>query len=77
MADMNCRVCRHFLDVGQAVGVCRRYPHYQNRSPNEICGEFAERAISSPQGDVFSLMKLPVVEIPQISKKKGRPRKND
>jgi hypothetical protein len=78
MADSNCRVCRHFQDVNQAVGTCRRYPHYQNRSPNEICGEFAEKAIlPSVIGGVFSMMNLPVVDIPQVSKKKGRPRKND
>jgi len=77
MAKENCNTCRHFLDLNQAVGVCRRFPHYQNRSPNEVCGEFAEKATSSPAGDVFSLMGLPVVDIPQVSKKKGRPRKND
>jgi hypothetical protein len=78
MAESNCRVCRHFVDVNQAVGTCRRYPHYQNRSPNEICGEFAEKAIlPSLTGGVFSMMNLPVVDIPQVSKKKGRPRKND
>jgi len=77
MAKQNCNTCRHFLDLNQAVGTCRRFPHYQNRSPNEVCGEFAEKAISSPTGDVFSLLGLPVVDMPQMSKKKGRPRKND
>jgi hypothetical protein len=75
MSVQHCRSCRHFLDVNQAVGTCRRYPHYQNRSPNEICGEFAEKAISSPAGGAF--LALPVVDIPQIDKKRGRPRKND
>jgi len=74
MADSNCRVCRHFLDVNQAVGTCRRYPHYQNRSPNEICGEFAEKAIAPPNGGAF--LALPVVDIEQVNKR-GRPRKND
>ena len=78
MAKENCNTCRHFLDMNQTVGVCRRYPHYQNRSPNEICGEFAEKPFSPPTtGGVFSMMNLPVVDIPQVSKKKGRPRKND
>lgn len=74
MADMNCRVCRHFLDLGHAVGVCRRYPHYQNRSPNEVCGEFAEKAIAPPDGGAF--LALPVVDIEKVNKR-GRPRKND
>lgn len=78
MADSNCRVCRHFLDLNQAVGICRRFPQYQNRSPNELCGEFAEKPFLPPTtGGVFSMMNLPVVDFPQVSKKKGRPRKND
>lgn len=78
MADSNCRVCRHFLDLNQAVGICRRFPQYQNRSPNEVCGEFAEKPFLPPTtGGVFSMMNLPVVDFPQVSKKKGRPRKND
>ena len=78
MADSNCRVCRHFLDLNQAIGICRRFPQYQNRSPNEVCGEFAEKPFLPPTtGGVFSMMNLPVVDIPQVSKKKGRPRKND
>jgi hypothetical protein len=68
MADMNCRVCRHFLDVNQAVGTCRRYPHYQNRSPNETCGEFAPKITPS------DLVALPVVDMEQVNKR-GRPRK--
>jgi len=75
MADSNCRVCRHFVDVNQAVGTCRRYPHYQNRSPNETCGEFAEKAILpeiKPLG-VFSSMGMTEPIVP--SPKRGRPRK--
>jgi hypothetical protein len=30
----------------QNVGTCRRYPVYQNRSPNEVCGEFFGKAVA-------------------------------
>jgi len=46
MVAENCRVCKHFLDVMQNVGTCRRYPVYQNRSPNEVCGEFFGKAVA-------------------------------
>jgi hypothetical protein len=76
MTANNCKACLYYL--GHDLGSCRRYPTYQTRSQNEWCGEFAEKAILPPVvGGVFSLMGLPVVDIPQISKPRGRPRKND
>ena len=82
MSVQDCRSCRHFFDVNQAVGTCRRYPHYQNRSPNEICGEFAEKAISPDfaESGVFSHIERQLIELPVLvepPKRKGRPRKND
>jgi hypothetical protein len=39
----------------QNVGTCRRYPTYQGRSPNEVCGEFFGKAVAevapTPVGD--------------------------
>jgi len=46
MVDQNCRGCKHFLDVMQNVGTCRRFPTYQSRSPNEVCGEFFGKAVA-------------------------------
>ena len=55
MVEQNCRGCKHFLDVMQNVGTCRRYPTYQGRSPNEVCGEFFGKAVAevapTPVGD--------------------------
>ena len=42
----NCKGCKYFLDVQQNIGTCRRFPHYQNRSPNEVCGEFFGKAVA-------------------------------
>ena len=46
MADTYCRDCRHYHDNGSILGLCRRFPTYQNRSPNETCGEFSVKAVA-------------------------------
>ncbi len=68
MAGTNCRDCRHYHDNGSILGLCRRYPTYQNRSPQETCGEFSSKAVAelSPSGDF-----LP----DPVKKRMGRPPK--
>lgn len=55
MADTHCKDCRHYHDNGSILGLCRRFPLYQNRSPNETCGEFSVKAVAEvtpePSGD--------------------------
>jgi hypothetical protein len=64
----SCKICKHFSDSGHQVGTCRRYPHYQNRSPNEVCGEFSQ--------SVVAIEISPVQEAGTFSpKKRGRPPK--
>jgi hypothetical protein len=70
MVERNCRACDHFVDSGQSVGTCRRYPQYQNRSPNELCGEFSALDYGEPEIDMLA---LPVLTEPP--KRKGRPPK--
>jgi hypothetical protein len=73
MTVSNCSACSYY--IGGNLGVCRRYPYYQNRSMNEWCGEFAEKAILpevNPLG-VFSNMGMTEVAMPPL--KRGRPRK--
>ena len=69
MAEINCKACKHFQDHGQ-MGVCRRYPTYQNRHHTELCGEFSALPIK--------YLVLPVKEmseeIPEPKKPRGRPR---
>jgi hypothetical protein len=52
------------------LGLCRRYPTYQNRSPQETCGEYKGKAVAEltpePSGDF-----LPV----EKPKRMGRPPK--
>jgi len=54
------------------MGVCRRYPTYQNRHHTEICGEFSAAPVQ--------LLALPVKEMPEetppdvVKKPRGRPR---
>jgi hypothetical protein len=60
MAEKNCKACDHFVDVGHQLGVCRRYPTYQNRGPNERCGEFTPIPYAEPE-----MLALPVIEMPE------------
>ena len=60
--DKSCKTCDHFVDVGHSLGVCRRYPVFQNRSPNERCGEFTPIDYGDPLPEMLA---LPVVEKPQ------------
>lgn len=64
----SCKICKHFLDSGHNVGTCRRYPIFQNRSPNEVCGEFFI--------NVVAVESSPILEVGAFSpKKRGRPAK--
>lgn len=67
MVDRNCRGCDHFVDSGHSVGTCRRYPQYQNRSPNDRCGEFSALAYGEPKPDMLA---LPVREMTDKPKRK-------
>ena len=63
-----CRDCKNYFDNNSILGLCRRFPTYQNRSPQEWCGEFSSKAVAEvtpePSGDF-----LP-------KKKMGRPKKS-
>jgi len=66
----SCKICKYFLDSGHNVGTCRRYPIFQNRSPNEVCGEFFI--------NVVAVESSPILEVGVFSeppKKRGRPAK--
>jgi hypothetical protein len=66
----SCKICKHFVDSGHNVGTCRRYPLFQNRSPNEVCGEFFT--------NVVAVESSPILEVGAFSeppKKRGRPAK--
>lgn len=68
MAKEDCKGCKHFQDHGQ-MGVCRRYPTYQNRHHTEICGEFSALAIVPVEQEFTITMHDTVVK-----KQRGRPR---
>ena len=65
MSADNCNSCIYYMDVGGPIGVCRRFPQFQNRSKMEWCGEHS------------SMLVLPVVEKQQTDeiKRRGRPKK--
>jgi hypothetical protein len=49
------------------MGTCRRYPTYQNRSPNERCGEFALVQYGEAVPDMLA---LPVREMTENKPKR-------
>ena len=57
----HCKDCKHYHDTNSILGLCRRFPLYQNRSPQEWCGEFVANLPPS-EGDFL--------------KRKGRPPKS-
>ena len=48
MASEYCKECKFYLDNNAILGLCRRFPVYQNRSPQEWCGEFKGIAVAVP-----------------------------
>ena len=60
MADENCSSCHYFRGTSH-IGLCRRYPSFQNKSPGDWCGEYAEKKAE--------ILALPVVEMQQIDEK--------
>lgn len=67
-----CISCDHFLDSGHNMGLCRRYPTYQSRSPNERCGEFAPVPYLEP---VHDMLALPIREMMEDKPKRKYTRK--
>lgn len=78
-----CNSCIYFLyQENDLMGLCRRYPTYQNRHGSEWCGEF----VLVPPNPVFQTM-VQDIELAEERKKviekagfvppkpKGRPRK--
>jgi len=51
------------------MGVCRRYPTYQNRHHAEVCGEFS----AFPPVEVAQEYTITVTD-PVVKKQRGRPR---
>ena len=62
MAGEYCRDCKNYLDTNSILGLCRRFPTYQNRSPQEWCGEFSSIAVAEitpePSGDFLPKKKM-------------------
>ena len=73
MVVKNCKLCDHFLDSGHNMGLCRRYPTYQSRSPNERCGEFTSVPYADPVPDMLALpVREMTEEVPKAKRKYTR-----
>ena len=78
MTAQHCKTCRYFSQEGfREMGVCKRYPVFQNRNSTDWCGEHNQilaTTITLPKVD----LELGVVMNPAIDqtekKKRGRPK---
>ena len=72
MADehSNCGGCRFFRNQ-QVMGVCRLYPHQQNKHESDWCGQFEAKATKK----VYDINTDQTTEAPQ--KRKYTRRSND
>lgn len=60
---MKCLECKHFSgQPGDRYGLCRRYPKNENKSQEDLCGEFTSKIV--------------VVEFVEDAPKRGRKPKN-
>ena len=84
MATEYCRDCKHYCDTNSILGLCRRYPTYQNRSPQETSGEYKGKAVAelTPEitGDFLPTLEQAIVEFDKEyaklkPKRMGRPPK--
>lgn len=74
MANADCSSCHYFRGTGH-IGLCRRFPSFQNKSPGDWCGEHTAKQVE--------IVPLPVVDMQQIDekqvetpiKRRGRPKK--
>lgn len=74
MVERHCKACDHFVDSGHSIGVCRRYPLFQTRSPHDWCGEFLPVPYSEP---IPEMLALPVREMTEDKPKRKYTRKAD
>ena len=72
MSVKNCKGCDHFFDSGHSIGLCRRCPQFQNRSPMEKCGEFSPIGYADA---VPEMLALPVREMTEEKPKRKYTRK--
>jgi hypothetical protein len=72
-----CSICRYYSNPTDIMGVCRRYPTYQNRHGTEWCGEYVQNAPIVVMGEMVEELTKEHIknEISMIKPKAGRPRK--
>ena len=69
MAVEYCKECKFYLDNNAILGLCRRFPVYQNRSPQETCGEYKGKAVAELTPELSGDF------LPEKPKRMGRPPK--
>ena len=72
-----CSICRYYSNPTDIMGVCRRYPTFQNRHGTEWCGEYEQNAPVLVMNDIAGELTKEKIqeEVGKIKPKAGRPRK--
>ena len=74
-----CYDCKHFVDEGAHLGICKRFPKAENKHKNDWCGEFQAKQVELVALPVVEMQQTDEkpVEIPTLAPKKqrGRPKK--
>ena len=72
-----CGLCKYFSNPNDVLGVCRRFPTYQNRHNTEWCGEYQQNAPILVMDEIATeLTKESIkMEVGNLRPKAGRPRK--
>lgn len=63
MANADCSSCHYFRGTGH-IGLCRRFPSFQNKSPGDWCGEHTAKQVE--------IVPLPVVDMQQTDQNIGQ-----
>ena len=74
-----CYDCKHFVDEGAHLGVCKRFPKVENKHKNDWCGEFVWK-LKEFKADLRQFFEenpvKQVEDLVEAVKKRGRKPKN-
>ena len=74
-----CYDCKHFVDEGAHLGICKRFPKAENKHKNDLCGEFVWK-LKEFKADLSQFFEenpvKQVEDLVEAVKKRGRKPKN-
>ena len=75
---MKCAECKHFAgQPGDRYGLCRRYPKNENKSQEDLCGEFSLKIFPQKEIEVeVEFIREYDITTDEFKPKRGRKPKN-